>query len=311
MAVFLIVLLSGGCTAADRDMISVPDFLGKDYEQMQDKYAYNANIHIKLNSDQNFSYSDQYQKGQIMDQKPAAGIQVAKGTVVYVTVSLGKEPETVLMDNHVGKTQDETKGYLDALKLQLQVSVKEEFSDDVDKGFVIRTDPAEGERLTTGGVVILYVSKGPEIIELEMEDLTTKTVDEAKKWLNNQKLDLDIKVEEKENLEVEEGKILSTKPAAGEKIKTGDTVIIYVAKGMKSEYMPSLAGKTEEDARKELSKLEKDLKLTVEIVEEYSKDVELGKVIRTAPAFNEVVKTGDTVKIYISAAKKAKMPIGI
>ena len=308
LAVFLIVLLSGGCTAGDRDMISVPDFLGEDYQKMQDKYAYNANIHIKLNSDQNFSYSDEYEKGQIMVQKPASGIQVAKGTVIYVTVSLGKEPETTLMDDHVGKTLDEAKGYLAALKLDLQVSTEEEFSDEYEKGLVIRTDPAEGERLSTGSVVILYVSKGPEIVEIEMEDLTTKSVDEAKKWLNNQKLGLQIKVEEEENLEVEEGKILRTKPAAGEKVKTGDTVTIYVAKGMKTEYMPSLSGKTEEEARKELSKLEKDLKLTIEVVEEFDKSVELGKVIRTAPAYNEAVKTGDTVKIYISAVQKVKMP---
>jgi len=308
LAVFLIVLLSGGCTAGDRDMISVPDFLGQDYEQMQDRYAYNANIHIKLNSDQNFSYSDEYEKGQIIDQKPASGTRVAKGTVIYVTVSLGKEPETVLMDNHVGKTQDETKGYLDALKLDLQFNVVEEFNDELEKGLVVRTDPAEGERLSTGSVVILYVSKGPEIIELEMEDLTKKTVDEAKKWLNNQNLDLDIKVEEEENLEVEEGTILRTKPAAGQKVKTGDTVIIYVAKGMKSDYMPSVAGMTEDKARAELADLIKELSLTVEIVEEYDKSVELGKVIRTEPAFNEPVRTGDTVKLCISSAKKAKMP---
>ena len=308
LAVFLIVLLSGGCTAGDRDMIAVPNFLGQDYEAMQNKYAYNANIHIKLNSDQNFSYSDDYEKGQIMEQKPAAGIQVAKGTVIYVTVSLGKEPENVLMDDHVGKTQDETKGYLDALKLELDITVVEEFSEDLEKGLVIRTDPAADERLSTGSVVILYVSKGPEIVELEMEDLTKKTVDEAKKWLDNQKLDLDVKVEEEENLEKEEGTILRTVPAAGQKIKTGDTVTIFVAKGMKSEYMPSLSGMTEEKALEAMKKLKEDLSLTLEVVEEYDQTVELGQVIRTQPAFNEAVKTGDTVKIYISAAQKAKMP---
>ena len=308
LAVFLLVLLSGGCSAGDRDMIQVPDLLGQDYEQIQNKYAYNANIHIKLNSDKNFSYSDSYEKGQIMDQKPASGTQVAKGTVVYVTVSLGKEPENVTMDNHIGKTQDEAKGYLDALKLGLQISVKEEFSDDFEKGTVIRTDPAEGERLTNGSVVVLYVSKGPEIVEIEMIDLTDRSLEAAKEWLNNQKLDLTIKVEEKEDLEVEEGKILSTKPAAGQKIKTGDTVTIYIAKGMKSDYMPSLAGMTVEDALKAMETLEKDLKLTLEQVEEYDKNVELGKVTRTEPAFNEGIKTGDTVKIYVSGKQKAKMP---
>lgn len=308
LAVFLIVLLSGGCAASDRDMISVPDFVGEDYERMQEKYAYNANIHIKLNSDQNFSYSDDYEKGQIISQKPASGTQVAKGTVVYVTVSLGKEPENVLMDNHVGKPLAEVKGYLDALKMDLMITVVEEFADNAEAGTVIRTDPAAEERLTTGGAVILYVSKGPEIIEIEMTDMSKMTVEEAKKWLDNQKIGLSVHVKEEENKEVEEGTILRTEPATGQIVKTNDVVIIYVAKGMKSDFMPSLAGLTEEAARKAIAEQEKDLGLTLEIVEEYDKSVELGKVIRTEPAYNEPVRTGDTVKIYISAAQKAKMP---
>ena len=308
LTVFLIVLLSGGCSAGDREMIAVPNFLGQDYEQMQDKYAYNANIHIKLNSDQNFSYSEDYEKGQIMDQKPASGTQVAKGTVIYVTVSLGKEPETVLMEDHIGKSLDEVKGYLDALKLDLQVTVVEEFSEDQEAGAIIRTDPMAEERLSTGGIVILYVSKGPEIIELEMEDLSKKTVDEARKWLDKQNLDLTIEVEEVEDLEVEEGSVLRTKPAAGEKLKTGDTVILYVAKGMKTEYMPSVAGMTVDKALAELDQLKTDLSLVIEQVEEHSDDVALGKVIRSEPAYNEAVKTGATVKLFVSATKKAKMP---
>ena len=308
LVVFLVVLLSGGCSAGDREMISVPDLLGKDYEQMQEKYAYNANIHIKLNSDQNFSYSDDYEKGQIMDQKPAAGTDVAKGTEIYVTVSLGKEPETVLMEDHVGKSLDEVKGYLDALKLDLQINEVEEFSDDYKEGQIIRTDPSAEERLSTGGVVILYVSKGPEVIELEMEDLSKKTVDEAKKWLDKQNLDLTVEVEEEENLEVDEGTILRTKPAAGEKVKTGDTVIIYVAKGLKTDYMPSVTGMTVEKALKELDQLKTDLSLTIEEVEEYSDDVEKGKIIRSEPAYNEAVRTGSTVKLYVSGDKVQKMP---
>lgn len=308
LALFLILILSGGCSAGDKEQIAVPNFLGKDYETMQDKYAYNADIHIKLNSDQQFSYSDEYEKGQIMDQRPAANTQVGKGTVIYVTVSLGKEPENVLMEDHSGKTPDAVQGYLDALKLELMYTVVEEFSEDVETGLVIRTDPMPEERLSPKSVVILYVSKGPEVIEMEMPDLSKKSVDEAKKWLNDQKMDLDVEVKEEEDLEVEEGTILRTAPAAGEKVKTGDTVTIYVAKGMKSEYMPSLAGLTEEKAAEAIAELKKDLKLTLEFVEEYDKSVELGKVIRTEPAYNEPVRTGDTVKIYISAAKKAKMP---
>jgi len=132
-------------------------------------------------------------------------------------------------------------------------------------------------------------------------------VEEATKWLDNQKLDLEVKVEEEENLEKEEGTILRTKPAAGEKVKTGDTVILYVAKGMKTELMPSLTGMTFDQAKKALADLEKNLNLKVEKMDGYDKSAELGKVIRTEPAYNEKIKTGDTVLIYVCVAQKAKI----
>ena len=165
LVIFLIVLITGGLAGGDRDMVEIPNLLGKDYAQVQSDYAYNNNIHIKLNSDIGYSYSDDYEKGQIMAQTPEGGIMQAKGTVIYVTVSLGIEPENVLMDDHVGKTVDEVSGYLDALKLNLSIETVTESSKDVEEGRVLRTVPAAGERLTEGAVVTLYVSGGPEIDE--------------------------------------------------------------------------------------------------------------------------------------------------
>ena len=141
-----------------------------------------------------------------------------------------------------------------------------------------------------------------------MEDLTTKSLDEATKWLDNQKMSLTVTVKEEENLEKEEGTILRTEPAAGETLKTGDTVIIYVATGMKTELMPSLSGMTYEQAEKAMKELVEELGLTLEKVEEYDKNTEEGKVIRTSPAYNETVKSGDTVKIYVCVAETATVP---
>ena len=308
LIIFLIVLITGGLSGNDRDMIVIPDFLGHEYTQVQADYAYNTNIHIKLNSETGYSYSSEYAKGTIMAQTPEGGKEYAKGTVVYVTVSLGEEPENVVMENHIGKSESEVRGYLDALQLDLSVEVMPEPNKDVEEGIVLRTDPVEGERLSKGMVVTLYVSAGPEVVEIDMPNLADKTADEAKNWLNKQYLDLEIKVEEEDNLEVEEGKVLRTKPAAGEKIKTGDTVILYVAIGLKTELMPKVSGMTFDQAKSTLQQLITDLNLKIEQVEEFDENTEVGKVIRTEPAFNENVKTGDTVKIFVCTAKTAKMP---
>jgi len=308
LIIFLVVLITGGLAGGDRDMVEIPDLLGKDYAQVQADYAYNNNIHIKLNSDMSYSYSDDYEKGQIMAQTPEGGIEQAKGTVVYVTVSLGVEPENVLMDDHIGKTVDEVSGFLDALKLKLSIETVTESSKDVEKGRVLRTVPAAGERLTEGAIVTLYVSGGPEIIEIDMIDLSDRSVDGAKEWLDKQNMELTYTVEEEENLEVLEGTILRTKPAKGEVLKTGDLVIIYVAKGMKTDLMPKISGLTVDEAKTSMAQLITDLSLTLETVEEFDASVQLGKIIRTEPAFNGQIKTGDTIKVYVCAQKTVAMP---
>ena len=43
---------------------------------------------------------------------------------------------------------------------------------------------------------------------------------------------------------VDKGGIIRTEPAAGEMMKTGDTVIIYISSGPKTAKMPNLVGKT-------------------------------------------------------------------
>ena len=52
---------------------------------------------------------------------------------------------------------------LDSQKLHLKISTMEIYDSEVEKGCVVKTEPASGERLQTGQEVLLYISKGPEL----------------------------------------------------------------------------------------------------------------------------------------------------
>ena len=308
LVLFLFFFLSSSCNGSQEGLIEVPNFLGCDYNETYNTYKYRTDLKILLNSDRSYSYSEEYAENQIMDQTPKAGEQVTEGTKIYVTVSMGKEPEIKTMVDHAGKTEAEVRAYLDGQELQLNIQVETEVSSEVEEGKVIRTVPAAGETITEGSVVTIFISSGPEKVEIPMPDLKNMTVEEAVKKLEDQKLNLTIKQEPREDLTVEENTVVASKPSAGDPVKTGDEVILYVAFGMKTNVMPDVTGKSEADAKKELATFIKDLELTVKVEEGYEEGKPLDKVFKTSPAMNETIKTGDTVTLYICTAQKGTMP---
>ena len=70
----------------------------------------------------------------------------------------------------------------------------------------------------------------------------------------------------------------------------------------------SISGLTVDEAKTSMAQLITDLSLTLETVEEFDASVQLGKIIRTEPAFNGQIKTGDTIKVYVCAQKTVAMP---
>ena len=307
VVIFLIVLF-GSLLGGNKELVEVPNLLGKNFEDMRDQYEFSENFRIRINTETDYQYSSEFAAGQIMDQNPKAGVEVGKGQYIYVTVSLGTEPEVKEMIDVAGLTEAEARSMLRALSMGLIVMTSEEYSEDVEEGKVIGYTPEKGTKLAEGQTITLRVSMGTEIIESEMLDLVGETQENATKKLKNQDMDLTVVVQEEKNMDYEQGTVFKTKPKAGETIKTGDEIVLYVAVGMKSELMPGLTGISQEEAEKLLKDLVADLKLTVEVEEEYKKGVKEGIVIRTEPSYNELVRTGDTVTLYVCAQPKAKMP---
>jgi serine/threonine-protein kinase len=133
-------------------------------------------------------------------------------------------------------------------KQGVSCALLQEYNDTIEKDHVIRTAPAAGEELKEGQTVTLYISLGPEMREANVPAVTNQSLETAKTILNMQGVKIDIQVKEENNDTVAEGGIIRTEPAAGEKMKTGDTVIIYISSGPKTAKMPNLLGKDLKDA---------------------------------------------------------------
>ena len=154
IVVFLAAIFNGFLLNQDKDRVEVPYFTGSMYAEDFD--ARYPNFTIRLRPQQ---YDDFYVAGQIMKQEPAGGSMVARGTEVYLTISMGTEPKVKLMEDLVGVAQGQATSFL--MGQGLKILVREEPSDDYASGYVVRTDPTAGTELTDGQTVKLYVSTGP------------------------------------------------------------------------------------------------------------------------------------------------------
>ena len=232
IVVFLIALLGSG-GSNDNELISVPTLVGKNYDMLPvyDDFVINP---------PNYEHNDKYEKGQIIRQEPEPGTTVGPGTVIRIWVSLGPEPQVKTMEDLVNQERTIAENYLNGQGVLFLC--EEENSDTVREGYVIRTDPKEGEVLADGQTVKLYISKGPEIKKRDMPIVVGQRLETAKTILDAQKLGLVVKEAEETSNTVEEGYIIRTEPAAGEEIETGDTVTLYVSTGPKKAKMPDLLG---------------------------------------------------------------------
>ncbi len=300
VVVLLAVFLGGGMKPKE-DTIEVPELTGQVYADLQE--------YPGLNIMKEEVYDDTVEAGVIISQSPLAGDQVKKDSVLMVYVSLGKEPPEIAMENLINTERSGAEALLNNLNLNLDIKVEEEYHNEIKKGNVIRTEPEEGTPLQEGQTVTLFVSLGKEIKESTMPNVVDEEQQMAVNILELQQLDLEIKIEEVFDSNVKAGNVVKTEPAKGEKLKTGDTVILHVSKGAEIEeaLMPNVVGEKEATAINILELQRLDLKIKVEDV--FDNEVETGYVVKTEPVQEEILKTGDTVTLYISkGAETKKMP---
>lgn len=144
-----------------------------------------------------------------------------------------------------GKTVAEARAIIENQSLQVGEE-KEEYSDSVAEGYIIRTNPTAGSQKKEQSKIDLVVSKGPN--SFDMPDYVGMSREEAEADLKNTyKLSSkQISIEEVETNEVEAGIVLEQSPAAGEKYQMNSKkkIVLKISKESTSIDMPSYIGST-------------------------------------------------------------------
>ncbi|HFI0041380.1 TPA: Stk1 family PASTA domain-containing Ser/Thr kinase [Streptococcus suis] len=205
---------------ASAALVSIPDLNGMDSETAKQELE---NLGLKVTVKE--EYSESVSKGLVIKTNPQANASVEKESSVTLYVSNGVAPQ--LVPDVVGKTQDSASQILQASGFYVG-TITQEYSDSVESGHVISTDPIAHRELEKGSAISLVVSKGKAIV---MPDLTSGqlTYSEASSHLQA----LGVKVA---NIEKQEDRsyysttsdiVVSQYPAAGSTIE--GTVTLYVS----------------------------------------------------------------------------------
>ena len=198
----------------------------------------------------------------------------------------------VTVPSLIGGTLDDAANLLKPVGLTSDVS-SQEFSEDIDKGVIISTNPSGGDKVKAGGVVHLTLSKGPE--RYKVPTVAQLTVEAATKLLSSIPVATPI-VQEVFNDKIPKGFVIDTEPASGSQVKRGAGIKIIVSKGIEQIALINFVNKSGEEAINTLN--DAGFKVTPKYV--FSEKVPLGAVVSQDPAVAKDYPKGTAVSINIS-----------
>jgi eukaryotic-like serine/threonine-protein kinase len=279
LAAFLIFLAVSGLTSADTK--EVPRVVGKqliDARQTLERAGFEVE-ESRVRSEAPFD--------QVVDQDPNPAEEAEEGSTVTLEVSGG--PGTVRVPTVRGLPQAVAIETLD--KRDLKATVDRRPSETIEKGIAIRTVPAAGEEVERGERVQLFVSSGPE--QVEVPDVTGLSRDSAEDLLA--KAGLEVAVEEQESEEPEDD-VISQNPVGGTEVDRGTTVTITISTGIEMVSVPNVAGLNRRDAIDQLRSVGLTASPREVDVTDESQD---GVVVDQRPAAGIEIEKGKSVVIMV------------
>lgn len=199
------------------------------------------------------------------------------------------------------KTLTEAKGILRERGLKLAVS-GEEFHENLEAGLIISQEPKPNQKIAKDKAVKVVVSKGKESVELP--DVVGMTAEQATYALAKAGFEIgELKRDFSDT--IPENIVMGQEPEAGKKVTKGTVVNLLISKGQEIVQVPDVIGKTEQEATNILTQTG----LQMSKSEEYSNEVEMGRVIRQSPQPGTEVERETRVNLVISlGAERVAMP---
>ena len=195
-----------------------------------------------------------------------------------------------------GMTYEEAKKALNKIDLGIKDGGTQA-SEKYDAGEIISQSEDKGDMIKKNTTIVVVMSSGvgevsvPDVKGLDETSAINKLQDNGFKYSRDYA----------NSDTVASGQVISQTPDAGAKAKKGDSISIVVSQGKAPVVVPNVVGKSETDARNELS----GAGLTVtSVTKENSDTVAAGNVISQSIADGKYVDAGSNISLVISDGPK-------
>ena len=207
-----------------------------------------------------------------------------------------KDSEQVEMIDVTGMTYEEAKKALNKIDLGIKDGGTQA-SEKYDAGEIISQSEDKGDMIKKNTTIVVVMSSGvgevsvPDVKGLDETSAINKLQDNGFKYSRDYA----------NSDTVASGQVISQTPDVGAKAKKGDSISIVVSQGKAPVVVPKVVGKSETDARNELS----GAGLTVtSVTKENSDTVAAGNVISQSIADGKYVDAGSNISLVISDGPK-------
>ncbi|MGW0512326.1 Stk1 family PASTA domain-containing Ser/Thr kinase [Streptomyces olivaceoviridis] len=192
----------------------------------------------------------------------------------------------------LAKTEAQARERLKAAGLDVG-QVKRAYSDTVERGTVIGSDPAPGARIRDHDSVTLTVSLGPQTVNVP--DVAGQSLAKARARLKADDLEPGM-VTRAFSDDVPRGSVIGTTPEAGTERHAGSAIALTVSKGSPID-VPDVTGEDLESAKQELT----DAGLKVRVAgQRVHSEYDEGEVAAQSPGDGRQAAEGDTVTLTLS-----------
>lgn len=229
-------------------------------------------------------------QGLVITQSLNAGTSQLKGSSVVLTVSKGAEaPPTPSVPNVIGLSELDAEAALTGAGFKVSVSRANHAT--VAQGLVISQTPNAGNSQAPGTTVIVTISKGPDVPQVQVPDLVRKPKADAERELRN--LGLEPIIAGSEYDEIRRDWVKAQTPAAGASIPVGGQVKLTLSLGPEYLEVPPVTGTNVGTATNILKSF------GFEVEYDWVQVGGAGIVVSQDPESGKKVKAGTSVKVRI------------
>ena len=241
VVIVLFKTILGSFAPAVVDQYQVPDLYNMTIEEVENDPRIEGVFEIQKAGSE---FSTDVPEGHILRQDPKKG-ETRKGSQLVIQVWVSAGEETGEVPDLENKSEQDARILLEKLNkeynLELTVEAPEElkqFSEEITEGYVIKTEPAQGEILKKGDTVKLILSKGPDIKPVTVLPFVGMSIDSVLSQLESYKLTCDAADVEVVDSDKPGGTIVWQSPASGETVPEWTTIKFRVSAGLASSALP-------------------------------------------------------------------------